>query len=308
MRGELESAIRDRLADLADAVPSWRLRLRELHLDAGLVDDDWIDNHCAPEVASQHRQYLREFWRETLMFGRPSVIVYSDEPCQSTYLNELKRRRFERYGPVQPLLADPRTRHLAELSVGGQYLSRIDERATNEDIELFRARARIVDDRLDVGRRHHARAVDEASAWLPERSAGELEIADSLARFIAHCLNPVEATVSAYRLVSKRETRAVRVRCADCAQLFAVVVVGPRGGGAWSVSLGWRLLSEGQHDSMPEGGGVLHIEELLPFSRYYHANSIRELRFPFVAFGELARILAEPLTAAIFEALPKAKA
>jgi len=304
VRAEQIAAIREGLAGLADEVPCWRATLRVLHLDAGLIEEDWIERHCPAEIVQEHHRYLREFWHEVLVTGAPSKIVYGDEPCRSSYLSALKRQRFERYGPSQPLFDVPQTRHLVELSRGNQYLSRIDERSTDEDLALFRARLRMAGERLEAGAQHHAAAIATLRGRLTALMKNEIEIAESLAEHLSAQLWPLEASVTPYRLLNqKTESRAVRWPCGGNVQLVAACVVDASTEHSRSVAIGWRLRSEGKDDVSSERGGALHLDELVPMHRYTNFDDAEGLAFSFVAFGELAKLMVPSLCSRIGDAV-----
>lgn len=307
MHAEIKSRIRERLAGLGDMVHEWRTHLRAQHLGAGLVEDDWIEAHCSLDAAAQHQRYLREYWREVLLTGDPSAVVFSDNPCRSAYLTERKRARFEKYGPFEPLFFNPETRHLVELSNGAQYLSRINERSTDIDIELFASRLRTAENRLSSGRHHHAVAAAKLQSDLHRSGTGEREATELFASHLAAQPLGSDVAIARYRLISRRETLAVRFRCIEGVDLVAAVVAGARDGDAWTASLGWRFAGSDEDDCTDEKGGTLHLDELVPFSRYAGADSVSELAFSFVAFGELAKVVVPPLSRAIFEAVSARK-
>lgn len=279
---------------LAKCVPAWRNQLRSFGLDASLVEDDWLIEQCTRPEWESHGVYLLEFWREVLLTGSPSEIVFTDNKCDSDYLTSLKKSRFEKYGPVHKLMEQPSLRHLAELTEAGQILSKTCERMTEEDLQAFTSRQCEAEIRRENGKAIYSRDIHSLytnlSAVISDRSFLERAFAEYLhgAKFSEHAnMDYVEQFGIRYP--------ALRISVSAMEDVLLIVLAQPlEGSKAGSIRLGWRISpvcpGEGENDSI-----VLNISDLLPFGRYSNFESICDLGLNMVAYRILIGIVMPDL-------------
>ncbi len=119
--------LRDLLAVLADKLPLYSRAVRDAGFSRCHVNEDWIQKNCTEEDIVLHRRYLIEYAREALVSDSSSNILFDDGlNCRSSWLNELKAKRFAEFGPVDRMESS-KTRHLIDLSPCLRELSRISE-------------------------------------------------------------------------------------------------------------------------------------------------------------------------------------
>lgn len=125
---DMKRELRDLLAVLADKLPLYSRAVRDAGFSCCHVNEDWIEENCTKkDDIALHRRYLIEYAREVLVSDSPSNILFEDGlNCRSSWLNELKAKRFAEFGPVDGMNSS-KTRHLTALSPCLRELSRISE-------------------------------------------------------------------------------------------------------------------------------------------------------------------------------------
>lgn len=111
------ASLRSALAPLSQNIPDYYRQIRAAGFASCLVNEDWIELKCDPASLDIHRTYLGELFREAMVRGSVTDIVYTDRAdCHSTWLNEQKARRLAKVGRIEQLGDGPSTRHQKELS------------------------------------------------------------------------------------------------------------------------------------------------------------------------------------------------
>jgi hypothetical protein len=104
------------VSTLADDLPAYWHRLRDLGFTRCFVREDWIQEHCERNLLELHSSYLKELARECISTGTNPSFLYTDScTCHSSVLNELKAKRFSLFGSVELLQRSTSTRHFLEL-------------------------------------------------------------------------------------------------------------------------------------------------------------------------------------------------
>jgi hypothetical protein len=142
----------DRLADLDDS-------LEQAGFTGCLVDRDWMRSHSNPEEWRDFLVYKREYAREVMLSSQFAKIDHSN-PHEYQWRSEdiaaRVRQRFQNYGDVHALFLDASTRHLTQLTVPAQRLSKVLERASAADV-------RECERRIEEFNRRRARELQQAS-------------------------------------------------------------------------------------------------------------------------------------------------
>jgi hypothetical protein len=120
----------DRLADLDDS-------LEQAGFTACLVDRDWMRSHSNADEWRDFLVYRREYAREAILSSSPAMIDHSNPgeyQWRSAHIAARVQRRFQSFGDVHALFLDSAKRHLTELTVPAQRLSKVLERASAADV------------------------------------------------------------------------------------------------------------------------------------------------------------------------------
>lgn len=142
----------DRLADLDDS-------LEQAGFISCLVDRDWMRSHSNADEWRDLLVYKREYAREAMLSSDPASIEHSNPGAyqwRSADIAARVLRRFQNFGDVHALFLDSSTRHLTQLTVPAQRLSKVLERASEADV-------RECDRRFEEFNRRRARELQQAS-------------------------------------------------------------------------------------------------------------------------------------------------
>ena len=143
----------DRLADIDDS-------LEQAGFTGCLVDRDWMRSHSSADEWRDFLVYKREHAREVILSSRPAEIEHSNPGeyrLRSSNIADRVLRRFQEFGDVHALFLDPSRRHLTELTVAAQRLSKVLERASAADVRECQLR-------LEEFERRRVRELQKASA------------------------------------------------------------------------------------------------------------------------------------------------
>lgn len=142
----------DRLADIDDS-------LEQAGFTSCLVNRDWMRSHANAAEWRDFLVYQREFAREAMLSNDPAKIEHSnprEHQWRSADIAARVRRRFQSCGDVHELFRDSSRRHLTELTVPAQRLSKVLERASGADVRECELRFEEFD-------RRRARELQQAS-------------------------------------------------------------------------------------------------------------------------------------------------
>lgn len=159
----------DRLADLDDS-------LEQAGFTACLVDRDWMRRHSNAEEWQDFLVYRREYAREVMLSIAPAEIERSNPGKYQWRSADIAARvqlRFQRFGDVHALFLDSAQRHLTELTMPAQRLSKVIERASAADVrecerrfeEFDRRRARELQQASDADVLVHGIYEDQSATW-----------------------------------------------------------------------------------------------------------------------------------------------
>lgn len=127
----------DALLLLADRLADIDVSLEQAGFISCLVDRDWMKSRSNVQEWRDFQSYKREFAREVLLSSAPAKIEHSNPgeyEWHSADIAERVQRRFRDHGDVHALFLDAATRHLTELTVAAQRLSKVLERGSEADV------------------------------------------------------------------------------------------------------------------------------------------------------------------------------
>lgn len=123
---------------LADQLSKIDSSLEQAGFRSCLVDRDWMRSHSSEAEWQDFLVYRREYAREVLQSDSPAAIEHSNPgeyEWHSSVIADRVLQRFRKFGDVHAQFLNGTTRHLTELTVPAQRLSKIMERASASDIQ-----------------------------------------------------------------------------------------------------------------------------------------------------------------------------
>jgi hypothetical protein len=293
------------LAQLADQLPRYFAEVRQAGFSSCHVNDDWIEQHCAPVDVQTHKRYLIEFAREVLATGKSSPDFGDEQTCRSAWLNELKAARLATHGPYELLWKIPHMRHLQQLSPGWREFMRVRESSSPADQAQVADQVATFVHRQQEEIRAHSEAIASSRSRLPS-TRDEL----SLQAFFAAELAKVFEVLGARAASTLRRNQALQRDEKIVAAIFeiaddcflvllpSVVSSAPAKSRAFegSLSVGFRLMTRAALEALKFEFGrdtVMHLHELLPnkFNGYGRYTAPEEFCLNILAWTAALRIL-----------------
>lgn len=291
------------LARLADQLPEYAVRLRQVGFECCHINDDWIERRCTPDDVAMHKRYLVEFAREVLATGNPSISSSDRQDSLSSWLNELKAQRRAKHGPYEALWKSVNTRHLEQLSPGWREFMRVRDSSSSVD------RAKVADQVATfIGRqageiRAHGEAIASCRERLPaERDERVLQafFSEELVLTLAQLGARVARTLVRNQVLQCDEETAVVIfdlaRGCVFALLPSVVSAAKSGVVEGTLGVGFRLMTPTELAAPKFEFGrdiVLHLHELLPnkFNGYGRFTTPEEFCLNILAWAAALCIL-----------------
>ena len=282
----------DRLADCDDS-------LEQAGFTACLVDRDWMRSRANAEEWRDFLVYKREFAREAMLSSNPAGIEHSNPgeyQWRSADIAARVLRRFQSFGDVHALFLDSAQRHLTELTVPAQRLSKVLERASAADVrecelrfeEFDRRRARELQQASDADVLVHGIYEDPRATWA---AVQRLFVRMVTGRVLGEMRAPGPTCI---RLVppTDRTREYVEFEMEASPENFA-----PGGRGRMYMTAVYRLAQPAPASSPLRR---LHVNRLLPgqFSDYWRFASRAEFVVCFTAWLHVATYATRALLAA----------
>jgi hypothetical protein len=292
-----------RLAVLADRLPGYYAKLRDAGFTCGHVNDDWIESRCSIADVVTHKRYLIEFAREVFATGNSSPDFGDEQNCMSPWLNELKAKRFAKYGDFESLWRNGATRHLAQLSPGWREFFRVKESSALVDqMHVADQMANYVHRWTEEKGRHRDMVAICNGKMPPRRDEASLQafFADQLAATFKNLGLRIEATLIRNQVLRCDEQVMVVVfdLSVECLLVLEPIVVlsGKSASFIGNMSVGFRLMRPtALRASKFEFGRdvVIRLQELLPnkFNGYGRFENSQEFCLNILAWTTALGIL-----------------
>lgn len=285
--------LRNSLAVLASNLPIYSEKIREAGFTCSHNAEDWIRITCSNEELAFHQRYLVEYAREALLSDSVSGILMNDElNCHSSWLNELKAKRYSDFGAIDNLLNSDEMRYKIELSPGLRKLSWVmglsDRTERNGLLDSFmqRREAELRLHREQIG--FFVENIDQVQ--------DESFLQDLYARRVAEDLEYLGAQI--VHSVQMYGSEAVVEFAVGSGMVFALIpIVSSRHGSfCGSVGMGFRV-TDAQTLRAPQFDkskyAVAHLHSLLPkeFSEYGRFSSAEEFALNVLSWLAALKVL-----------------
>jgi hypothetical protein len=297
---------RESLGELSLYVEGWIEKLRQAHLDAIFVDEDWMQSQSSASDWHVHLTYRREYWREVFLSIDPSAILFDDETnCHSALLNLLKSERLQKYGKVENLQSEWKTRPLIELSFPRRKLCLSNERGSLKAIEEWSDRHNTFLRRYESTRSHYSKQLQEIIKQVNHcTSENKLQVV-----FACYLKETLQKYAAEMRNVDDQGGEIISICFAinDC-DFFVLnpIVSIYENNSAKNVFRGkvyvpFRIMAS-ESFKMPftfERDEVIYQSKIISFDAYEHFSSLNELALSIVTYGVFLSVVVPDLLGAL---------